>query len=169
MTMKVALFLAHSLALETEAGDRYEELADLMSVHNNPDVADLFARMSEFSRRHAASVATRAEPFQPLPKLKSWEYRWNAPEPPEVGDFSAANYLMTPFHALQFALANERRGWEYYNDMATGASDPEIRKLARHFADEEADHVKELEAWLTRVPRPAPGWNDDPDPPAVID
>ncbi|MBC7906293.1 MAG: ferritin family protein [Rhodospirillaceae bacterium] len=169
MTSKVALFLAHSIALETEAGDRYEELADVMEVHNNPDIAELFRRMSEFSRKHADSVRERARAFQPLPKLKSWEYRWNAPEPPEVGDFSATHYLMTPYHALQFALGNERRGWEYYSGMAAGTSNAELRELAHTFAEEEADHLRQLEQWLTKVERPVKNWADDPDPAAVID
>lgn len=169
MTSKVALFLAHSIALETEAGDRYEELADVMEVHNNPDIAELFRQMSEFSRKHAESVRERAQAFQPLPKLKSWEYRWNAPQPPEVGDFSATHYLMTPFHALQFALGNERRGWEYYGTMATDSTNAELRQMARDFAEEEADHVRQLEEWLTKVERPAVDWADDPDPAAVID
>lgn len=169
MPSKVALFLAHSIALEVEAGDRYEELAEMMEVHNNPDVAVLFRQMSDFSRKHAASVKERAEVFQPLPQLKSWEYRWNAPEPPEVGDFTGTHYLMTPFHALQFALANERRGWEFYNNSAADTADAEIRVLAREFAEEEAEHVKELEAWLAKVPRPTIDWAEDPDPAAVID
>lgn len=169
MTTKVALFLAHSIALEIEAGDRYEELADVMEVHNNPEVADLFRQMSDFSRKHAASVQERAERFQPLPRLKSWEYRWNAPNPPEVGDFTGTHYLMTPFHALQFALANERRGWEFYNNSAADSADPDVSTLAREFAEEEAEHVKELEEWLAKVPRPTQDWSEDPDPAAVID
>lgn len=164
MSDAIALFLAHSIALEMEAGERYEELAETMEVHNNPDVAALFRRMSEFSHRHAASVQQRAQPFQPLPRLKSWEYRWNAPEPPEVGDFAAAHYLMTPFHMLQFSLANERRGWEFYNNAATASPDPDVRALARVFTAEEAEHVKELEDWLARTPRPDTDWADDSDP-----
>ena len=169
MTTKVALFLAHSIALEVEAGDRYDELADVMEVHNNPDVAGLFRQMSDFSRKHAASVQDRATAFEPRPRLKSWEYRWNAPEPPEVGDFSGTHYLMTPYHALQFALANERRGWEFYNRAAADSPDAEVRHLARTFADEEAEHVRELEDWVRRMPRPTSDWADDPDPAAVID
>lgn len=169
MTSKVALFLTHSIALETEAGDRYEELADVMEVHNNPEVATLFRQMSDYSRRHAASVKERTKAFEPLPMLKSWEYRWNAPEPPEVADYSGAHYLMTPFHALQFALDNERRGWEFYNNHASDSPDHDVRSLAGDFAREEAEHVRELETWLEKTPRPTMDWDDDPDPAAVID
>jgi rubrerythrin len=169
MTTTVALFLAHAVALETEAGDRYEELADVMDVHNNQEVAALFRQMAEFSRLHAGQVRERAAEFGPLPRLKSWEYRWNTPEPPEAGDFLGTHYLMTPFHALQFALANERRGWEFYNNSAKESSDPEVRRLGAEFAGEEAEHVETLERWIERTPRPDGDWAEDPDPAQVVD
>lgn len=165
----IALFLAHAVALETEAGERYEELADVMDVHNNAEIAALFRQMSEFSRLHAAQVRERANPHQPLPRLKSWEYRWDAPEPPESGDNADTHYLMAPYHALLFALSNERRGWEYYNGVATASRDAEVRAMAAEFAAEEAEHVTTLERWLDRTPRPAVDWADDPDPVQVVD
>lgn len=165
----IALFLAHAVALETEAGERYDELADAMEVHNNREVAALFRQMSEFSRRHAAEVTGRAAALQPLPRLKSWEYRWDSPQPPESGDSGDTHYLMAPRHALRFALANERRGWEYYNHLAITAPDAEVRALAAEFAAEEAGHVATLERWLDRSPEPAADWADDPDPVQVVD
>ena len=38
--------LAHAIALENEASERYADLADLMEAHNNYDVASLFKKMS---------------------------------------------------------------------------------------------------------------------------
>jgi rubrerythrin len=165
----LTLFLAHAVALETEAGERYEELADVMEVHNNPEVAALFRQMSEFSRLHASQVGARAAAHAPLPRLKSWEYRWDAPEPPESGDAGDTHYLMTPYHALRFALANERSGWEYYNRVATDSPDPEVRAMASEFATEEAEHVATLERWLDRAPRPDADWAEDADPVQVVD
>lgn len=165
----IALFLAHSVALETEAGDRYDELSDMMEVHNNPQVAELFGQMREFSRLHASQVGARALEHQPLPKLKSWQYRWDTPEGPESGDPADAHYLMTPYHALHFALANERRGWEYYNMVATTSEDAEVRALAAEFAAEEAEHVATLERWLDRIAKPDRAWAEDADPPQVVD
>lgn len=169
MTETLVMFLAHAVALETEAGERYEELAGTMEMHNNPEVAGLFRKMAEFSRLHAAEVRARAEGHAPLPGLKPWEYRWTDPEPPESGDLMQAHYLMTPHHALTFALANERRGWEYYDRAARSAVDPDIRPLARAFADEEAEHVAILERWLSRTAPPEAHWDEDPDPPQVVD
>ena len=168
MTTPVATFLAHALALETEAAERYAELADVMEVHNNPEVAELFRQMSEFSHLHAASVRQRAAGHH-LPKLHSWDYRWNTPEPPEVGAPEGTHYLMTPWHALTFALDNERRGHDYYADSAAGSDDPELRRLASDFAAEESEHVATLERWLERIPQPATDWADDPDPPQSLE
>lgn len=165
----LSLFLAHSIALETEAGDRYDELADVMEVHNNAEVAALFRQMRDFSRLHASQVGARALPHQPLPRLKSWEYRWDAPDSPESGDMADTHYRMTPYHALRFALANERRGWEYYNKVATTSPDSEVRALAAEFAEEEAEHVTTLERWLDRTPKPDAAWAEDPDPAQVVD
>jgi rubrerythrin len=168
MTTKVATFLAHALAMEIEAADRYDELADTMEVHNNPDVAELFRQMSNFSRLHAASVAERTTGHD-LPALKSWQYRWNTPEPPEVGAVEGTHYRMTPYHALSFALDNERRGRDFYASLARTGEDADIRRLAAEMAAEEDEHVAELERWIARVPRPETDWADDPDDAVVAD
>jgi len=168
MTTAVATFLAHALALETEAAERYAELADVMEVHNNPEVAELFRQMSDFSQLHADSVRQRAIGHL-LPRLQSWDYRWNTPEPPEVGETQATHYLMTPWHALSFALDNERRGHDYYAGKAADGDDPELRVLAAEFAAEESEHVATLERWLGRTPKPALDWAEDPDPASVVD
>ena len=168
MTTKVATFLAHALAMEQEAADRYDELADSMEVHNNKDVAVLFRQMADFSRLHGASVAERATPYQ-LPKLKSWEYRWNTPEPPEVGEPEGSHYMMTPYHALVFALENEKRGQQFYAVEASDSEDETVRTLAAEMADEEAEHVTELEAWIARTPKPSADWANDDDDAVVVD
>jgi len=168
MPTKVATFLAHALAMENEAADRYAELADTMEVHNNPEVAELFRQMSAFSRHHAASVAERTIPHE-LPELKSWQYRWNSLEPPEVGAVEGTHYRMTPYHALSFALDNERRGRDFYAARAKDGETAEIRRLAAEMAEEEEEHVLELERWITSVPRPDVDWADDPDDAIVAD
>lgn len=168
MTTKVALFLAHALAMENEAADRYDELADSMEVHNNGEVAELFRQMAKFSRLHGASVAERTKGHD-LPKLMSWQYRWNTPEPPEVGTTEVAHYMMTPWHALTFALENEIKGQKYYADQAEGSDDSEVRALAAEMAAEEAEHVEELENWIARTPKPDGNWAEDPDEALVAD
>jgi rubrerythrin len=58
---------------------------------------------------------------------------------------------MTVNQPLSYAIANERRGWEYYNHVAITAADAQARALARDFASEEAEHVLTLERWLNAL------------------
>lgn len=164
----VATFLAHAVALETEAVERYDELADAMEVHNNMEVAELFRKLAKFSRLHLVQVKESTKGID-LPHLKPWEYQWKSAEGPESAPIERTHYRMTPFHCLHLALMNERRGYEYYADQAYKAADPEVRKLAQQFADEEAEHVVMLEKWVGTMKEPAPDWDLDLDPPVVAD
>ncbi len=165
---EVANFLAHAVALEAEAVERYDELADAMEVHNNMEVADLFRQLAKFSRLHLAEVKETAKGVD-LPHLKPWEYQWHAAEGPESAPVERTHYRMTPYHCIHLALANERRGHQYYADLAYKATDAEVKKLAQQFADEEAQHVVMLEKWAATVKEPEADWDVDFDPPAVTD
>jgi rubrerythrin len=165
---EVAVFLAHAIALEAEAAERYDELADAMDVHNNPDVAEMFRKQAHFSRLHWADVKETAKDLD-LPKLKPWEYQWHGTEGPESAPVERTHYLMTPYHCIHLALQNEKRGHQYYADIAYKTADPEVRKLATQFAEEEAQHVIMLEKWAANIEEPEPDWDLDLDPPVVSD
>jgi rubrerythrin len=165
---EVALFLAHAVALEAEAAERYDELADAMEVHNNRQVAAMFRKQAHYSRLHLAEVTETAKGVA-LPKLKPWEFQWRTPEGPESAPVERTHYLMTPYHCIHMALQNERRGHQYYAEMARDATDPEVRRLAEEFAAEEAGHVALLEQMALSVKEPEPDWDQDLDPPVVSD
>ena len=61
---------------------------------------------------------------------------------------------MTPHHALQLAMKAERGARDFYAGVAGRVDDPVIRAAAEEFAEEEAEHVAELERWLERYPDP---------------
>ncbi|MBI4967580.1 MAG: hypothetical protein HZC25_05615 [Rhodospirillales bacterium] len=163
-----AEFLAHALAVEYEAAERYDELADSMMTHNNKEVADLFKQFAEFSRKHAAEVQARAGNIK-VPRLAPWEFKWPGSEAPESGHVETTHYLMTPFHALTIALRNEVRGQEFYAQVAETSENEDVRKLAKEMADEEAEHVTTLKRWLPRFPKPATGWDEDHDGPSAAE
>lgn len=164
----VGIFLAHALTLEAEAAERYDELADAMQTHNNKEVADMFRQMAKFSRMHKADVEKRAQGVA-VPHMAPWDFQWNTPESPEAGQIEGTHYMMTAYHALILALHNEERGQAYYAGVATATKDPEVRRLAKEMAEEEAEHVATLKQWLNRYPKPAAGWDDDLDPPVSGD
>lgn len=166
----VGLFLAHALELESEAAERYDELADSMEAHNNAEVARLFRELGGYSRKHMAEVKAIAQAFGPVPKVAPWEFQWDGnPESPEAAAWENTHYLMVPHHALKLALASETQGNRYYEGVAAETRDPEVARLAREFAEEEAGHVALIKHWLERFPLPREGWDDDPDPPNISD
>ena len=160
MSYTLPEFLAHAVALEQEAADRYLELADMMEAHRNDAVSSVFRDMNRFSQLHRDEIKARVGTIE-LPRLKSWEYRWSSP--PEVGGEEGFDYMMEPYNALKYARANEMRAMEYYRSVAVQAADAETRRLATEFADEETQHVAALDKWLALTPRPSSTWDEDPD------
>jgi rubrerythrin len=51
---------------------------------------------------------------------------------------------------LKAAVQGERRGYEFYLAVSATTKSPEVAAMATEFVKEEADHVKVLEAWITR-------------------
>ena len=162
----VAELLAHALELEYASQAHYEQLADSMAVHHNPEVASLFQRLAALSGEHAAEVAARAVDLT-LPRIPPWAFKWQCPDAPEGADCldPAVSYRMTTVEAVAVALHNERRGHAYYLYVAASATDAEARTLAAAMAAEEAEHVALLEAMLAATGAPQPAEPEDLDPP----
>jgi len=160
-------FMARACALEAEAAERYAELAELMRVHHNAEVADLFGRLARIEGLHRDKILVRM----------GWEappdpdaFRWQTPEGPETTDFADPHYLMTPWHALKLAEHNEIRAAEFFEALAAQDGLPaDLLAAAAETAVEEREHVALVRAWLARVPEPRDDWDEDIDPPNVID
>jgi rubrerythrin len=140
----VERFLAHAITLEREAARRYEELSAAMGTAGNPVVKEFFARMAYFSRKHLAEATARAG-FRDVPQLGADDYEWPDGVSPEVADWVGVDGFLDTPAALQLALESERRGHAYYAAIATSTDDAELRALATEFAEEEAEHMAELE------------------------
>jgi len=59
MSYTLPEFLAHAVAMEEEAAERYLELADMMEAHRNDDVAAIFRDMNRFSNMHRDEIKAR--------------------------------------------------------------------------------------------------------------
>ncbi len=160
--------LAHALAMEEEAAQRYVELADQMAVHNNHEVETLFRKLAEIEKKHVDHMS-EASAGLALPRIAPWDYRWGDGESPEALDPADLHYLIRPYQAIALALEHERRAADFYSELAAGARRADVRKLAEQFADEEREHVGWLEKWLERYPKPDADWDDDPDPPNALE
>lgn len=158
--------LAHSMSMETEAAERYREIADAMEVHNNPDVAELFHLLAGYADKHASEMEERAKGLN-LPHIAPWDFVWSEEDSPEAADIFQTHYKMTPYHVLELAMQVEKGAHRFYGKIAQDSSDPEVIKMALEFAEEEQEHVELLEGWVGRYPEPDANWDDDLDPPMM--
>ncbi len=160
----LAELLAHAYAIEVEAAERYRVLGDQMEVHNNPELAGLFRELAGHEEKHAAEIKARALKTG-MAELKPSEFKWPGTEGPELAALDDAHYQMTPWHALQMALAAETRAFEFFNSIVESTAELDIRKWAGEFREEEAEHVALVEGLLEKYPEPEAGWSEDDDPP----
>lgn len=156
-------FMAQALAMEREAAQRYEEIADAMEVHNNREVAQLFRTMAGYEAKHAEAIMAEMN-WVDAPGAPPGS--WPTPESPEMIPSDALHYLMHPWHALELALAAEQRAEAFFAELARSATDDSVRRAAIELRDEEAEHVAMVRKWMAKYPKPAGDWaDDDPDPP----
>jgi rubrerythrin len=161
---KLAEFFAHSLELESEARDRYEELADSMAQHHSDEVAQFFRRMAQEASQHLAEVTALAKGLE-LPELKVWEFDWPEAEPPETASYEAIHYRMSLRQAMLLALENERAAERYYRQVADNSPDNETVQIARQFADDEVSHAAALERLLQELPETGDNIREEDDDP----
>lgn len=156
--------LAHALAMETEAAERYEELADQMETHRKSEVAAIFRKLEREEKAHLEELEAMCSRYD-LPHYAPWEYKWNTGgESPEAIAIDRVSYHMSARAAVELALVHERRAATFYAGVAQGASDAEVRTLASQFAAEEREHIAWLEASLAAAGS-RDGATEDPDPP----
>ncbi len=161
-------FMAQALAMEREAVERYTDFADSMEAHNNREVAAMFRTMAGYEAKHAeqikAQMGWREDP--PVPRQS---IAWTGFDAPEATPIDEVHYLMQPWHALQLALAAEKRAEAFFAELARVATSEPVRNAALELRAEEAEHVELVQAWLAKVPKPDQDWAEDPDPPRYTD
>lgn len=150
MSYTLPVFLAHAIQMESEAAERYLELADMMEAHNNLDVAKVFRDMNRYSILHRDSIIERATDVE-LPKMKLADFKWVTP--PEVADDEVFDYMLDPFRALEFARENEQLAAQYYLAVAEETQEEEVKRLATEFAIEEQEHTETLDQILAQTQR----------------
>jgi rubrerythrin/ferredoxin len=145
----VDAFLAHAITVEESAAEHFEEMSAAMDACGNKEVSGLFSQLAGYSRLHLDEAKARAskaaaDVSRHVPK----EYDWPDMETPEQTELWAGDPSLSRRDALKAALTGEKRGYEFYLFVANTTSDPDIRKLAKEFVKEEAEHVAILERWI---------------------
>jgi rubrerythrin len=156
--------LAHALAMETEAAERYGELADQMETHRKAAVAVIFRRLEIAERKHLVYLAERCKGMA-LPHYAPWDFKWRSNESPEAIDTGRVHYQLSVRDAIVLALEHERKATLFYDDIADTAQATDVIGLARQFADEEREHADWLETCLAECGSDESKTAEDPDPP----
>jgi rubrerythrin len=158
-------FMSRAYTIELEATERYAQFAEQLETHNNREVAELFRKLSRIEALHAQRIL--AEMRWPSVPVLPPAYAWEGGEGPETAPADSLHYLMHPWHALEIALRCELDAKRYYETLAAGSAPREVREAAKELAAEEEEHVRLVREWMSRVPRPPQGWDEDPDPPRI--
>ena len=160
--------MAQALVMELDAAQRYNEFADMMETHNNPEVADWFRKMAVIEGKHAAQIMAEMG-WQEAPERIATPPVFEGFEAPESAPVDDVHYLMQPWHVLQLALANEERAERFFAHLASVATVESVRQAALELQQEEREHVALVKAWMQKVPQPDSNWDHDPDPPRYDD
>jgi rubrerythrin len=160
----VAELLAHALAMETDAAERYGELADQMEMHRKKGVAAIFRRLEHAERAHLEELTRRCAGLE-LPHYAPWEFQWSASEAPETIAIERVHYQLSVREAVALALEHERRATAFFSDVAASGAPADVAALATEFAQEEREHIQWLEECLAREESTPDASIEDPDPP----
>lgn len=152
VTEDVNLFLVHAIQLERDAAHRFDELMHCMQTGGNAELERLFRRLGELSRLHLKAAMERGG-FREQPQLLPSEFQWPNGTTPEAMEWRGVDAQLDVTSALELALDGEKTGCAWYSAVASGTDNPEVLAMAREFAEEELEHVSELERWISRQTR----------------
>ena len=162
----IPALIAYTCAMESEAADRYQDLADQMEVHNNPEVAELFRKLSALSDQLKADYLNSGEGME-LPQVAPWDYRFECIELLRTDNMDDIHYLMTPYHVVELALRCKKRQVEFLMNLSKTRDEEGITPVAQDFMQQQAKHISVLEQWLIEYPEPDKDWHEDHDPPTL--
>lgn len=150
--------------IEADAVERYRLLADQMETCNNSELVVVFKDLATAEAIHAEEIRRQAGDIDVVAQAQR-ALAWPGGESPEQADLGSAHYLMTPWHALQMALAGEQRALAFFTAVVESATDPKVKSMAAEFVEEEAEHVNLVHRLLRKYPVPPASWSEDLDPP----
>ena len=158
----LADLFALAYQIEADAVERYGLLAEQMETHNNPELVKVFRDLARAEGIHAEEIRRLGGDIDVVAHARRVGH-WKG-DSPEQADLSEAHYLMTPWHALQMALAGEKRALEFFKHVVETTQDAKIKQMAAEFVEEEAEHVNLVHRLLRKYPIPSETWAQDPDP-----
>ena len=138
-----------AVAVEEEAKERYDEFAEQLDAHRNPEVAKFFRFMSDNEVKHAERLAAKREGLfgdEPSSADTSMLYDIEAP------DFDGARAFMSMRAALDVAMESEVKAYEFYDEARAEISDSKVKELFVELRDEEALHQDLIKKIIAKLP-----------------
>jgi rubrerythrin len=149
--------LAHAIAIEHEAAERYGELGERMQDLGNDLVGELFLRLARMEQEHEEDLRKRAAGLK-LPDIAPGEYAWLENGAPETAARELVLRLLTARSVLNIALRAELRAQSFFEEARRKAKDPELARMAGEMAAEEGVHIAWVESAIRRTPQSVVDW-----------
>lgn len=147
LTLMDALDLAH--LIEVEAHQRYLLFAAQLGGRDAADAGSVFRSMADNEQKHGEQLAKRRKThFGDAPARVTLDDLFDV-EAPDVG---APSWNMSPLNAFKVALAAEKKAFAFYDQAIPGVKQPDVKALFEELRDEEAEHVRMVEAIIAKLP-----------------
>lgn len=156
ISLRDALDLA--VLVEEEAKDRYEEFADQMELHHNPEAARFFRFMLAIEAKHESRLAERRRGLfgdEPRAVRREMIFDIEAPEYDEV----RAN--MTVRQALDASLRAETKAFEFFEAAAGMVQMKDVQDIFTELREEEREHQALVRQEIARLPPEGPARDDE--------
>ena len=148
---KLSLMDALDLAslIEVEAFQRYKLFAAQLGQRDPSDAGSVFQSMAANERKHAEQIAKRREThYGDAPARVTLDDLFDV-EAPDVG---SPRWNMSPLEAFKVALAAEQKAFAFYDQALASVKQPDVKALFEELRDEEAEHIRMVEAIITKLP-----------------
>ena len=146
-----------AILIEKEAHDRYSLFAEQLGA---TETGSVFRSMAENEKKHGEALAARRRLlFGDGPARYTRGDIFDV-EAPDVG---SPRWNMSEYNAYRVALHSEKKAWEYYDDALRSVKQPEVRALFEELREEEAEHVRMVEAIIAKLPPSAQEEAEDLD------
>jgi rubrerythrin len=133
--------------IEVEAFKRYNLFVEQLGTSTG--AGSFFEAMADNEKKHADELAQRRHKlFGDTPARVKLDDIFDV-EAPDVG---STRWDMSEFKACQVALHSERKAFEFYNRSLRRVTDAEVKALFEELRDEEAEHVRMVEAIIAKLP-----------------
>lgn len=133
--------------IEVEAFKRYNLFVE--QIGSSTDAGAFFQSMAVNEQKHADELAERRHAlFGTTPPRIRLADVFDV-EAPDVG---STRRNMSELKACQVALHAEKKAFDFYDRSLRKVTQPEVRALFEELRDEEAEHVRMVEAIIAKLP-----------------